>query len=116
MAGHRINRVNEEIRKELAKLLPAVKDPRVPSFISVTEVQTAPDLKTAKVFVSVMTGEEKEVLKGLKSSAGYLRGALAKSLKLRYTPELTFVMDGSIKEGLKINQILADIAAKEEKE
>ncbi|MBR5782824.1 MAG: 30S ribosome-binding factor RbfA [Clostridia bacterium] len=112
--AHRIARVNEEIRKELAKLLPTVKDPRVPSFISVTEVQTTPDLKQAKVFVSVMTGEEKEVLKGLKSSAGYLRGALAKALKLRYTPELLFVMDTSIKEGLKINQILADIATKEE--
>ena len=112
--AHRIARVNEEIRKELAKLLPTVKDPRVPSFISVTEVQTTPDLKQAKVFVSVMTGEEKEVLKGLKSSAGYLRGALAKSLKLRYTPELFFTMDTSIKEGLKINQILADIASKEE--
>ena len=112
--SHRIARVNEEIRKELARLLPTVKDPRVPSFISVTEVQTAPDLKTAKIFVSVMTGEEKQVLKGLKSSAGYLRGALAKSLKLRYTPELTFVMDSSIQEGLKINQILADIQTKEE--
>ena len=112
--AHRIARVNEEIRKELARLLPTVKDPRVPSFISVTEVQTTPDLKQAKVFVSAMTGEEKEILGGLKSSAGYLRRALATGLKLRYTPELFFVMDTSIKEGLKINQILADIATKEE--
>ena len=66
------------------------------------------------MFVSVISGEEKEVLKGLKSSAGYLRRALASRLNLRYTPELFFYMDGSIKEGLKINQILTDIAKKEE--
>ncbi len=112
--SHRIERVNEEIRKELAALLPTVKDPRVPEFISVTAVQTTPDLKQAKVFVSAMTGEEKEILKGLKSSAGFLRGALAKHLKLRYTPELLFAMDDSIKEGMKINQIIADIHKKEE--
>ncbi len=112
--AHRIGRVNEEIRGALAALLPTVKDPRVPEFISVTEVQTTPDLKQAKVFVSVISGEEKEVLKGLKSSAGYLRRALAGRLNLRYTPELFFYMDGSIKEGLKINQILTDIAKKEE--
>ncbi|MBQ6946587.1 MAG: 30S ribosome-binding factor RbfA [Clostridia bacterium] len=112
--AHRIGRVNEEIRAVLAALLPTVKDPRVPEFISVTEVQTTPDLKQAKVFVSVISGEEKEVLKGLKSSAGYLRRALAGRLNLRYTPELFFYMDGSIKEGLKINQILTDIAKKEE--
>lgn len=113
--AYRIERVNEEIRKELAALLPTVKDPRVPEFISVTEVRTTPDLKQAKVFVSAITGEEKEILKGLKSSGGYLRGALAKRMKLRYTPELLFEMDTSIKEGLKINQILTDIAKKEEK-
>ncbi len=112
--AHRIGRVNEEIRSVLAATLPTVKDPRVPEFISVTEVQTTPDLKQAKVFVSVISGEEKEILKGLKSSAGYLRRALATKLNLRYTPELFFYMDGSIKEGLKINQILTDIAKKEE--
>lgn len=112
--SHRIGRVNEEIRAVLAATLPTVKDPRVPEFISVTEVQTTPDLKQAKVFVSVISGEEQQVLKGLKSSAGFLRRALATKLNLRYTPELFFYMDGSIKEGLKINQILTDIAKKEE--
>ena len=112
--AYRLERVNEEIRKELAALLPTVKDPRVPALLSVTAVETAPDLKQAKVFVSAIDGAEQDILKGLKSSAGYLRGALAKRLKLRNTPELFFVMDSSIKEGLKINQILADIAKKEE--
>ncbi len=112
--SHRIGRVNEEIRGVLAAALPTVKDPRVPDFISVTEVQTIPDLKQAKVFVSVISGEEQQVLKGLKSSAGYLRRTLAAKLNLRYTPELFFYMDDSIKEGLKINQILTDIAKKEE--
>ncbi len=115
MASHRIERVNEEIRRELSALLPTVKDPRVPDFLSVTAVSTTPDLKQAKVFVSAMNGEPSEILKGLKSSARFLRGALAGRINLRYTPELIFEMDDSIKEGLKINQILADIAKKEDK-
>ena len=113
MAGHRIERINEEIKKELSALLPTVKDPRVPSFLSVTAVETTGDLKQAKVYVSAFEGDEKDILKGLKSSAGYLRGALARSLRLRSTPELLFMMDGSIKEGMKINRILSDIERKE---
>lgn len=116
MAGHRIGRVNEEIRKELSVLLPTLKDPRIPPLLSVTAVVTAPDLKTAKVYVSAFSGDEKEILAGLKRSAGFLRSSLCSALKLRYTPELTFAIDNSIKEGLKINQILSDIQKKEEKD
>ena len=107
--GHRIERVNEEIRKELARILPTVKDPRVPSLISITAVETTGDLKECKVFVSALIGDEAEMLRGLKSSGSYIRGALARNLKLRYTPELSFHADQSIKYGMHINQKLHEL-------
>ncbi len=110
MAGHRIARINEEIRKELARILPNVKDPRVPSLLSITAVETTGDLKECKVFVSALTEvDEKELLRGLKSSGSYIRGALSRGLKLRYTPELTFHLDPSIKYGMHINQKLHEL-------
>ncbi len=107
--AHRIARVNEEIRKELARILPTVKDPRVPSLISITAVETTGDLKECKVFVSALIGDEAEMLRGLKSSGGYIRGALARNLKLRYTPELSFYADPSIKYGMHINEKLHEL-------
>lgn len=107
--AHRIERVNEEIRKELARILPTLKDPRVPSLISITAVETTGDLKECKVFVSALNGDEKEMLRGLKSSGSYIRGALARGLKLRYTPELSFYADPSIKYGMHINQKLHEL-------
>ncbi len=107
--AHRIARVNEEIRKELARILPTVKDPRVPSLISITAVETTGDLKECKVFVSALMGDEAEMLRGLKSSGSYIRGALARNLKLRYTPELSFHADPSIKYGMHINQKLHEL-------
>jgi len=109
MATHRMARVNEEIRRELARILPTVKDPRVPSLISVTAVEATGDLKECKVFVSALNGDEKEMLRGLKSSGSYIRGALARNLKLRYTPELTFYADPSIKYGMHINEKLHEL-------
>ncbi len=108
--AHRIERINEEIRKELTRILPSVKDPRVPEFLSITAVETTGDLKECKVFVSALTAvDEKEMLRGLKSSGSYIRGALARGLKLRYTPELTFYADQSIKYGMQINQKLHEL-------
>ncbi len=109
MATHRMARVNEEIRRELARILPSVKDPRVPSLISVTAVEATGDLKECKVFVSALNGDEKEMLRGLRSSGSYIRGALARNLKLRYTPELTFYADPSIKYGMHINEKLHEL-------
>ena len=107
--GHRIQRVNEEIRKELARILPQLKDPRIPSLVSITAVETTGDLKECKVYVSALIGDEKEMLKGLKSSGSFIRGALARNLKLRYTPELTFIADSSIKYGMHINEKLHEL-------
>ena len=100
MASNRMGRINEEIQRELAALIPSVKDPRVTGLISVTAVDTTPDLKFAKVYVSILDkGDCDQVVKGLKSAAGWLRRELGRTLNLRNTPELTFVRDDSIDQG-----------------
>ena len=107
MASNRIGRINEEIQRELASLIPTVKDPRVTGMISVTAVDTTPDLKYAKVYVSVLDkSDSTQVLKGLKSASGWLRRELGRSLQLRATPELTFVRDDSIDKGAHILDML----------
>lgn len=107
MASNRIGRINEEIQRELASLIPNVKDPRVSGLISVTAVDTTPDLRYAKIYISVLDKSDcAQVLKGLKSASGYLRRELGHALQLRYTPELTFVQDDSIDQGAHILDML----------
>ena len=107
MASNRIGRINEEIQRELSSLIRTVKDPRVHGLVSITAVDTTPDLRYAKIFVSVLdTRDVKEVVKGLRSAGGYLRRELGRSLQLRYTPELTFVADDSIAEGAHILELI----------
>ena len=110
MASNRINRINEEIQKELSALFRTLKDPRVQGgMVTVTHVDTTTDLRYAKVFVSVLDkAQEKDVVKGLKSAAGYLRRELGATLRLRYTPELQFVADDSIEYGAHILEMLRD--------
>ena len=107
MASNRIGRINEEVQRELAALIPTVKDPRVTGLISVTGVDVTPDLKFAKVYISVLekSGSE-QVLKGLKSAAGYLRRELGRALNLRSTPELDFLQDDSMAKGAHILEML----------
>ena len=107
MANNRIGRINEEIQRELSSLIRSVKDPRVTGMISVTAVDTTPDLKFAKIYISVLDKSDcTQVLKGLKSASGWLRRELGHSLNLRYTPELTFVRDDSIDQGAHILDLL----------
>lgn len=107
MASNRIGRINEEIQRELASLIPTVKDPRVTGLISVTAVETTPDLRFAKVYVSMLDkSSAKEVVKGLKSAAGYLRRELGSALNLRHTPQLMFEEDHSIDKGAHILELL----------
>ena len=107
MASNRIGRINEEIQRELATLIRTVKDPRVHGLVSITAVETTPDLRFSKIYVSVLDKSDvKEVVKGLKSAAGYLRRGLGSALKLRYTPELQFVEDDSIGQGAHILSML----------
>ena len=109
MPSNRIGRINEEIQRELAALIPTVKDPRVSGMISVTAVETTPDLKYAKVYVSALDkSAEEQVLKGLKSASGWLRRELGRALGLRNTPELSFVRDDSIDKGARILEMLRD--------
>ena len=85
MPSNRIGRINEEIQRELAALIRTVKDPRVHGLVSVTAVDTTPDLRYAKIYVSVLDKSDvKEVVKGLKSAGGYLRRELGRALPLRY--------------------------------
>lgn len=107
MASNRIGRINEEIQRELSTLIRNVKDPRVKGMISITAVDTTSDLRYAKIYVSVLDKSDVgEVVKGLKSAAGYLRRELGRVLQLRYTPELIFTADDSIAEGAHILDII----------
>ena len=107
MASNRIGRINEEIQRELASLIPTVKDPRVTGLISVTAVETTPDLRFAKIYVSMLDkSSASEVVKGLKSAAGYLRRELGSALNLRHTPQLMFAEDHSIDKGAHILELL----------
>ena len=117
MANHRQGRINDEMQKELAAIMREVKDPRVSgAFISITGVEATPDLKFAKVYYSVLMGDKKEIGKGLKSSAGFIRGQLARKMNLRMTPELTFCEDNSIAYGAHISKILSGIEISEPEE
>ncbi len=117
MANYRRGRINDEMQKELALALREVKDPRVSeAFISVTAVDVTPDLKFAKVYYSAMMGDKKEVAKGLRSSAGYIRRVIAQRMNLRMTPELTFYEDTSIAHGAHISKLLNSIEITPEEE
>jgi len=99
---HRIEQVNKLIRREISGLLQRqVKDPRLDTFVTVTEVSTSPDLRYAKVFISHIgdEGERKEILNVLSGASGFLRRELAHRLKLRRIPELSFRWDDSIERG-----------------
>ena len=107
MASNRIGRINEEIQRELASAIRNLKDPRVQkTMISITRVETTPDLRYAKVYVSFLQKDcAKEAIKGLKSAGGYLRRHLGSTLQQRYTPELMWAEDDSITHGAHILDI-----------
>ena len=108
MSSNRINRINEEIQKELSSLLRTVKDPRVQdTMISITRVETTPDLRYTKVYVSFLQEERvKDAMAGLKSAAGYLRRQLGHNLQLRYSPEIVWSVDDSITYGAKMLKLI----------
>ena len=108
MSSNRIGRINDEIQKELSALLRTVKDPRVTDcMLTITHVDTTSDLRYARIYVSALNcPDEKGLLKGLKSAAGYLRHELGSRIDLRYTPELQFFVDDSIVRGTTSRQIV----------
>ncbi len=110
------NRINGEVRRALSEIIRQVKDPRVDPFCSVVETIVAPDLKTCKVYVSVLGDEEssKSTLEGLRSAEGYIRHCLAQDLNLRNTPELTFIIDDSIRYGIYMTKNIEEVVKKDE--
>lgn len=117
MPSNRIGRINEEIQRELSDQLRRLKDPRVSQvgMVSITRVDTTGDLRYARVYISVLDkAQEKDVLKGLKSAAGFLRRELGRALQLRYTPELQFISDDSIAHGAHILEVLRQVERQDE--
>ena len=105
-------RINGEVQKELSTLISReIKDPRINPMTSVVAVEVSPDLKSAKVFISVLGDKESKesTLKGLKSAASFMRGQLARTLNLRNTPELTFVIDNSIEYGVHMSKLIDEV-------
>ena len=118
MASNRIQRINEEIQKALADLLRNVKDPRVSgTMISITRVETTPDLRFAKIYVSFLEDDKaKDALKGLDSAAGYLRRELGAALQLRHTPQLQWALDDSITYGARMLKLINSLDTGADKE
>src|SRR5919199_594160 len=116
MTTHRIQRLNGSIREELADLLRReMRDPRLSTLISITEVETSPDLATAKVYFSVLGSEEEATaaLQALRHAAGYLRRELGTRLRgVRHLPTLDFRLDPSIARGTRVLQLLNEIKQK----
>ena len=112
------NRINEEIQKELSSLLRSVKDPRVQdTMISITRVETTPDLRYTKVYVSFLQEEKsKEAMAGLKSAAGWIRRQLGSNLKLRYAPEIVWALDDSITYGAHMLNLINSLGVKHDED
>ena len=111
-------RINAEVQKELCNIIRELKDPRIGLMTSVTAVEVAPDLKTCKAYISVLGDEEAQAntLKGLKSAEGYIRRELARSVNLRNTPEIKFVVDQSIEYGVAMSKKIDDVMKNEDVE
>ena len=114
MPSNRIGRINEEIQRELAELIRQLKDPRVQTLLSITRVDTTPDLRYAKVYISVLDeARSKDAMRGLRSASGWLRRELGSRLQLRYTPELVFTLDDSLKYGAHMFDLLEKLERQE---
>ena len=109
-------RINGEVQRELSSIISReLKDPRINPMTSVVSVEVAPDLKHAKVYISVLGSDESanDTIKGLKSASAFIRGQLAKSLNLRNTPEIHFVLDQSIEYGVNMSKLIDDVVEKD---
>lgn len=105
-------RINEEVHHALSNIIRGeIKDPRIHPMTSVVSVEVAPDLKTCKAYISVLGDEQaqKDTLAGLRSAEGYIRRTLAKTVNLRNTPEIRFIMDQSIEYGVKMSKLIDDV-------
>ena len=110
MSYQRIDRISEEVRREVDRIIrEELNDPRVTGTFSVTRAEVTRDLRYAKIYVSVLEDDKREdLLRALKSAAGYIRRALGKGIIIRSAPELSFVSDQNIAYGVHIAQVLAE--------
>ncbi|MDO5402929.1 MAG: 30S ribosome-binding factor RbfA [Eubacteriales bacterium] len=105
-------RINGEVLKELSNIIRSeIKDPRINPMTSVVAVEVAPDLKTCKAYISVLGDEasQQDTMKGLRSAEGYIRRQLAKTVNLRNTPEIKFILDQSIEYGINMSKLIDDV-------
>ena len=107
----RMRRVNESVRQVLSEAVPELKDPRI-GFVTVTGVRTSPDLRTATVFVSVLGSDRKreQTLAGLDAAHSFLQGRIARELRMKRTPQLTFEYDPSVERGVRMTQLIDELA------
>ena len=110
-------RINGEVLKELSNIIRSeIKDPRINPMTSVVSVEVAPDLKTCKAYISVL-GDEKsqqDTIAGLKSAEGYIRRELARTVNLRNTPEINFILDQSIEYGINMSKLIDEVTKKDD--
>lgn len=112
-------RINGEVQKELSVIIQnEIKDPRIAPMTSVVSVEVAPDLKTCKAYISVLGDEEaaKNTLAGLKSAEGYIRRQLARTVNLRNTPEIRFILDQSIEYGVTMTKLIDEVRKTERRD
>lgn len=110
-------RINGEVQRALAEVIRGeIKDPRISPWTSVVAVEVAPDLKSCKVWISVLGDEEARTstLEGLRSAEGFMKSRIAKMINLRNTPEITFVMDQSIEYGVNMSRRIDEVIAKDD--
>lgn len=111
-------RINGEVLKELSNIIRSeIKDPRINPMTSVVAVEVAPDLKTCKAYISVLGDEksQKDTITGLKSAEGYIRRQLARTVNLRNTPEIRFILDKSIEYGINMSKLIDEVTEHDNK-
>ncbi len=119
MKKYRLERLNETIKREISEIVfKEVKDPRIKGLVTFTEVDVSPDLRQAKVYVSIFglsEEESKKVIAGLKSAESFIKYRVSKNLRLKYTPDLIFIKDDTIERGSRIVEKLEHLKKEEEK-
>ena len=107
---NRTKRIAEEIKKVISSMLiSGIKDPRITSMVSVTDVEVTNDLSYAYVYVSILGGDEESTLDGLKSACGYIRREVGKNIKIRHTPEIIFKIDDSLLKGMYMDELIKKV-------
>ena len=109
-SNNRTRRIAEEIRKIVSTMLiNGIKDPRINSLVSVTDVEVTNDLSYAYIYVSILGGDEESTLDGLKSACGYIRREVGKNIKIRHTPEIIFKIDDSLLKGMYMDELIKKV-------